>query len=309
MAFLRKHWMLAVVILIAIIFSSTKTIPAEKRGLKFTLGKVNEKVLSPGLHFNIPLIQSIKTFSLRPMELSMEIEVGPDGAITKDNQTIGAKLTAFYKYTEHDLVTMYKDYGETRLQSLITKAMDESFKAQVGTIDIFDLPVKQDETRGAVFNSAAKKMHGYPIVLTELRITNYDWSEAFDAQIEETMKKAQQVRQMAQDLEIKTLAAQKKVKEAIADKEAAILRAEGEKQAIVLASEARVIDGESKRQYNESIRATLDIEVAMRELDIREIEARNWNGAYVPSNNYGPIPVETGTLQPARNARSAPTDR
>lgn len=272
-------------------------INSDARGLKFTLGAISEKPLSPGLHFNVPFIQHIKKVTIQPIEVNFEVSVGADGAITKDNQTIGAQITFFYVYKENELPIMWKSFGEEKIKSITMKSVSESFKAQVGKHDIFVLPISQDSIRIKTLRQARGMMKNYPIELTELKINNYDWSDDFDAQIKETMNRSQQVKQKEQELLITEQEAQKKVKEAEAEKTASITRAEGEKAAAVLKAEAKAAEGEGIRKYNESIARTIEIQLKLRQLDIEEKRVDKWDGHYVPNNNYGPIPVQSGNIQ------------
>ncbi len=275
-------------------------INSDSRGLRFTFGAISNEALKPGLHLNVPLIQSIKTVTIRPMEVQTSIEVDSDGAITKDNQTIGAELTLFYIYKEDELPFMWKDFGEEKLKSIVLKSTMESFKAQVGKFDIFALPISQDSIRMKTIKQIRLMVSDYPITVTELKITNYDWSEDFDNQIKETMNRSQQVKQKEQELLITEQESQKVVKKAEADKTALITTAEGEKGAAQLRADAKALEGEGIRKYNESIAKTIDLEIKLRELHIKEITAEKWNGQYVPINNYGPIPVQTGGILPLK---------
>ena len=112
------------------------------------------------------------------------------------------------------------------------------------------------------------------------------------------MEQAQKVRQMEQDLLVTEKSAQKQVKEAQAQKEALITKAEGEKAAAILNAEAKAAEGEGIRKYNESVQRNMALEIEIRKLEIEKIKAEKWNGQYVPTNNYGPIPVQTGRIQP-----------
>ena len=143
-------------------------------------------------------------------------------------------------------------------------------------------------------------MSAYPITISELKITNYDWSDDFDKQIATTMERAQQVKQKQQELLIAEQEAQKKVKEAEAEKTALITRAEGEKEAAILIKDAKAAEGEGIKLYNEAVQKNMILEIELRKLEIERIKAQRWSGQYVPINNYGPIPVQTGNLQPTQ---------
>ncbi|MDD4290073.1 MAG: SPFH domain-containing protein, partial [Patescibacteria group bacterium] len=264
------------------------------------LGAIENRELQPGLHFKIPLFQSIKLIPIRPVQTEYLVPVGEDGAITKDNQTIGAKLTVFYVYNQGFLVKMWKDYGQEKLETIIAKTMLESFKGSIGKYDIFSLPVAQDSIRAITLQSIKGKMVNYPITITELKITNYDWSEEFDKQITQTMERAQQVKQKQQELLIAEQEAQKEVKQAEAAKTAMITKAEGEKAAALLLAEAKEAEGRGIQKYNEAVQKNMTLEVQLRQLEIEKIKAEKWNGQYVPTNHYGPIPIQTGAIQPSK---------
>ena len=148
----------------------------------------------------------------------------------------------------------------------------------------------------------------YPVILTDVKLTNFDWSPAFSAQIEETMKITQQVKIAEQQRQIKSVEAETQVIEAEAQKKAALLKAEAEyeqtlklaeaeKEKVRLEAEAKVLEGEALKAYNAAIKDNLEIELELRRLEVELTKAQKWNGQYVPTNNYGPIPVSTGSIQ------------
>jgi regulator of protease activity HflC (stomatin/prohibitin superfamily) len=294
---LIKYGVAAIVcIVLFFIFKPFEIVDAGSKGLKFRMGAIQNVVLDQGFNWNVPFVEKIKEITIRPIQLDDKVEVGANGAITKDNQTIGAQMTIFYTYDQNKLVSVYKDYSEDKLKSIISTTLKESFKGVVGNYTIFELPVKQDEIRSKIFEQIKSKMAGYPINITELKTTNYDWSDDFDNQIKETMNKSQQVKQAEQELLITQQTAQKKVKEAEADKQAMITRSEGEKEAIRLQAEAKALEGDGIKKYNESVATNWDIELKKIQLQIEMTKAEKWNGQYVSTNNYTPIPLETGSL-------------
>lgn len=287
----------AVIILIILLsINPLVKVDATERGLVFNWGALQEKILEPGIHFRTPFMTQIKTVTIQPIKIDHIVVVGNDGAITKDNQTVGAELTIFYRYRQDQLVNMWQDYGEEKIQSIMNSTLRESFKTTLGNYDIFKLPVSQEEIQGKVFGELQSKMGQYPIEITELKVVNYDWSDQFDAQITETMNRAQQVKQKEQELLITEQEAQKKVKQAEADKTALVTQAEGEKEAAALRADAKALEGEGIKKYNQSVAANWDIELKKIELEIERNRVEKWNGQYVPNNNYGPIPVETGSM-------------
>lgn len=264
-----------------------------KRGLKFTTGKLNNEVLPEGLNWKIPLFQKIKQVTIQPIQKDHQVVVGPDGAITKDNQNIGANITLFYKYKQEQLASMWRDLGEQGFANIAVKSMETGFKQAVGKNTIFDIAPIQKEIEAEVFNYLKLDLAKHPVELTGFKISNYDWPDSFEKAIEETMKKAQQVKQEAQNLLVLEQQAQKQVKQANASKQAMITVAEGEKLAAALRAEAKALEGEGIRKYNESIAKNMDQEIQFRKLEIDKIIAQRWNGQNVATNNYGPIPISS----------------
>ncbi|MFA5248475.1 MAG: SPFH domain-containing protein [Patescibacteria group bacterium] len=293
----KKLVIVAVGLIILLFFNPVVIVQSGSCGLLFQLGALKEKVLKEGVSLRVPILQSVKTISVRPQKIDFKVEVGQDGAITKDNQTIGSVLIVFYKYKAESLVKMWRDIGTDKMESIITQTVRENFKKVIGGNTIFEIAPNQEKIRARTIEITKSALNKYPIEITELKITNYDWNDAFDKQIEETMKRAQQVKQKEQELLVAEQESQKKVKQAEADKEATIKVAEGRKEAARLDAEAKVLTGEGIRKFNESIRATKDIEMQLRQLEIESKRIDRWNGQYVANNNYGPIPISQGVIQ------------
>jgi len=273
-----------------------ETVKAGNLGVLTTFGKV-KSVKNPGLVFRIPIVQDVVHITTQPIQVDFKIPVNENGAITKDNQTVGSDLTFFYKYVPERMAEVYEKYGTERLANIVKASGTECLKAELGTYEIFSIPMSQTKIQNNVITAMKAKMAEYPIEITEVKILNYDWSDVFDAQIEQTMTKTQEVKGKAQELLIAEQEAQKVVKTAEANKQALITEAEGEKEAARLNAEAKALEGEGIRKYNQSVQANMNLELKIRELEIAKIKAERWNGQYVPTNNYGPIPVQLGNVQ------------
>src|SRR3989339_134368 len=287
-------------ILAFFILNPVTCIDSGQKGLRFTMGSLEHTELDEGINFSLPVFQKIRLLTIRPIEHTFKIEVGPDGAITKDNQSIGVTISVFFAYVPGKLVTMWRHYGEEKMLAIITATSLENYKKVAGQYTIFDVAANQEKIRNAMSEMTKANLASYPVTVTEIKITNYDWSEAFEKQIESTMERAQQVKQKEQELLITEQEAQKQVKQANAQKTAMITLAEGRKESARLDAEAKVLEGEGIRKYNLSLAANMDIELQFRRLKIEQTFAERWNGQYVPTNNYGPIPVQTGGIQPTK---------
>ena len=270
----------AVVVLVA--FRPFTTVKSTERGVVYKFGAVNSK-LGEGLHFIIPFVESVKKIPITPQEMDLELPVAENGAITKDNQTIGANISIFYRFNDAEILDLAKNYGVDIVKQKVQKDTLEAFKQAIGQNTIFDVAQNQEKIRSQVKKMTNEKIGEYPVVIDDIKISNYDWSEEFDNQIASTMKIAQEAKQQEQQLKKVEIEAQQAVKKAEANKEAERLNAE-----------AMELKGKGVRAYNDAITSNqrnMELEIQLKKLEIEKIKAEKWNGQYVPNNNYGPIPV------------------
>ena len=270
----------AVVVLVS--FRPFTTVKSTERGVVYKFGAVNSK-LGEGLHFIIPFVESVKKIPITPQEMDLELPVAENGAITKDNQTIGANISIFYRFNDAEILDLAKNYGVDIVKQKVQKDTLEAFKQAIGQNTIFDVAQNQEKIRSQVKKMTNEKIGEYPVVIDDIKISNYDWSEEFDNQIASTMKIAQEAKQQEQQLKKVEIEAQQAVKKAEANKEAERLNAE-----------AMELKGKGVRAYNDAITSNqrnMELEIQLKKLEIEKIKAEKWNGQYVPINNYGPIPV------------------
>ena len=140
---------------------------------------------------------------------------------------------------------------------------------------------------------------GYlPVIVDKFTITNLDWSEEYDKQIEQTAMMAQQVEQMKQEVALSEQAAQKQVKEAQAKLEAEklnaaaeIAKAEGEAQAKKIRADADAYEAQKIAQNQAAYQRQWQYEIDLE-------RAKRWNGKEVPDAAY--VVPSTGTVVPLK---------
>lgn len=279
-----------VVVILLLAFMPFIIVQSGTVGVLKTWGKVQPVVLEPGIHAINPFSDSVVDVSIKPVQSDYNIEVGPSGAFTKENQTVGADVTVFFHFDKDTAAKMVANYGADKISSMIGSATRESFKDVIGTYSVFDISASQPSIRGQVLEKLKSKIADLPVQLSDFRINNYAWSQAFDAQIQATMQAAQQVKKAEQDLKLTEQQAQKQVKEAEATRQALILTAEGEKAAASLRADAKALEGEGIAKYNAAVAKNMDMEIKLKQLEIERIRAEKWNGVQ-PQNNYFVPPV------------------
>ncbi len=281
-------------ILVLLIGSNTFTViePSE-RGVLITLGEVTGGILEPGMHFHTPFISRIQKYSIVPKGLNVTFSVGADGAITKDMQTVGSQVSVFFRYSEGRILEAITKYSDSILESAITRSLISCVKESVGKYSIYDLVESQDKINADVTSSMNDRLKDYPIEITQLTISNWDWSDDFDKQIKETMNRTQQVRQAEQDLKLAETNSQKQIAEAEAQKKAAEQKAEADLIKAQKAAEAKKVEADALAYYNGKVAQNYNVEIKLKELEIELERAKKWDGKQVPT--YVPI-TAAGTI-------------
>lgn len=282
-----------------------------ERGIMTTFGKPSPEVLQPGLHFKSPIGQYIEKRDISQIEYEKTFPVGPDGAISKDMQTIGVTFTLYWGYDEnriYEVVTSFKD--EQKIYQPISTAVKAALKSEIGKYSVEEIIQNQtkitEDVRSSFEND--KDIARLPIIIYSFKIGNWDWSDDYDAMIRKTMTRKQEVEQMKQEVALSEQAAQKQVKEAEAEKqrieleaEAALIKAQKEADADVAKAkgeaEAKRVRAEAERYEAEQIAKASEMKKAqwkheetMKELEAKIKHEESWNGEMVPSY----IPITAG---------------
>lgn len=259
------------------------TIESTERGILYKWWAVQGTVLSEGLHLLTPFADEVRRVKITPIQEQIDIPVSSQWSITKDNQTIWANITLFYRYKENELINIAKNYGFETLKQKATKDVTESFKQVIGQYTIFDVAGKQEEIRKLVISGSNTKIGNYPVIIDDIKISNYDRSDEFDNQIAKTMSIAQETKQQEQELKKIEVSSQQIVKQA-----------EANKQAEALNAEALKLKGEGIRDYNQAITSNpknMELELKLKQLEIEKILATKWNGQRVSEQNFTPLPL------------------
>ena len=276
-------WIIFILAIIVLINWPLVKVNSTERGIVSRWWAIQDRVLHEGLYVIMPFADKVITIPITPQTMPIDIPVSSAGAITKDNQTIGSDLTVFYRFKDTELVNAAKNYGFDMLRSKLTKDTTEAFKQTIGQYTIFDVAQKQEEIRVKFIAAVKDKIGTYPVIIDDVKVSNYDWSDEFDAQIALTMKIAQESKQQEQELNKIKISAQQQVVQAQANFDAEKLNADAAK-----------VKGEGIAAYNAAITANprnMELELALKNLEIEKILAERRDWKRVSTNNYWPIPV------------------
>lgn len=198
-----------------VLMGSFYVIDPGERGIVVTMGKVNSVASSEGLGFKTPFFSSVVRMSVR-----QQTEEVKAPAFSSDLQMLSTTVKVLYRIPETGVVEIYQKYSGNPFDSLIAPRVQEALKeSTVG--ETAEGIVKKRETIKLKTLEAARKKIGTILVIEDIVIEDVKLSQELENAIEQKMVQEQEA------------AKAKFTKEkAEIDAQTAVIRADGEAQAI-----------------------------------------------------------------------------
>jgi len=172
-------------------FDSFDAVGAGKVGVVTRVGAVN-RIANPGLVIKIPFIESV-----HEMETRTQIEQVDASSASKDLQEVKAKIALNFHLRGEKAVEVFQNIGIEYKERIIAPGMQEAFKATTAQFSAADLIGKREEVKKLAYEELKKRFDKYNIVVDDFNIVNFDFSELFNASIEDKVR-AQQKKEQTQ---------------------------------------------------------------------------------------------------------------
>lgn len=236
-----------VAIAVIVLFSSFYTVKAGYRGVELTFGKPNMEEASEGLHFKIPLIQTVKKLSVQTQKYE-----APVSSASKDLQIVSTTVAVNYHLDPSQVAEVYQGIGKEYADRIVQPAVQEVVKSVTATFTAEELITKRPEVKALIDEALKIRLGERGLLVETVSLTDFDFSTQFNAAIEAKVTAAQKALKAEQDLERIKIEAQQIEAAAIGQKNADIARAEGANQAKILRAKAdaqaiKLIQDELKR--------------------------------------------------------------
>ena len=214
--------LIAVIVVIAVVYSSVFTVRETEQALVFELGKPVEKQVETGLNFKIPFIQEVRYFDKRVLDYDASAKEIP----TADQKQV--VVDAFTRYRINDPLGFYTAVNtELNLQQRLDAVIDNSLRDVLGDVQLADVLTPKRAQMMRDFTQLVKEQAaGFGVEVVDVRIKRIDLPEANSQAI---------YRRMSTERE----------------KEARLFRAEGDKVSRRIRADAdkqqRIIEAEAKK--------------------------------------------------------------
>ncbi len=243
-------WGIVVLIILMVIFGSFTVIGAGDRGVVIRVGAVS-RVLEPGPHFKLPFVEHVVKVTVQTQKEQVETD-----AASQDLQTVKAVVAVNYNVSADKVSDLYVTVGSDYKARVIDPAIQEAVKAATAKYTAEQLITQRPKVKEDILLSLKSILSPKDINVSDVSITNFDFSPSFNAAIESKVTAEQQA-----------LQAKNKLAQVEYEKQQRIAQAQGEAEAIRI--QAQAITQQGGENY-----------VRLKELE-------SWNGSRCTTYCFG----------------------
>lgn len=207
--------LLTVITVICIVMFGTTFVPSGSTGIRVTFGAASDEGLDDGLKFHIPFVQKIITINNKVVRTDVDAY-----SASKDLQQIHSTISVNYSISPESSVRIYKTIGKDPENTIVRPAIQEASKAVTARYTAEELIVYRDKVSMEMCSEIQNKLANYGMVVEDVNIIDFDFSEEFNKAIEEKQTAQQKALQAEQDLARIKVESEQKVVTARAEAEA-----------------------------------------------------------------------------------------
>ncbi len=213
-------WIVAAFVLLIVILGSFTVVSPGDRGVVIRVGSI-KGVLDSGIHLKAPFIDTVEKISVRTQKEQVETD-----AASQDLQTVKAVVAVNYNVDADKVADLWRTLGSEYKSRVIDPAIQEAVKAATAKYTAEQLITQRPKVKEDIRLSLSSILSPKDIVVSDVSITNFDFSPSFNAAIEAKVTAEQQALQSKNLLEQKKYEAEQTVVTAKAQAEAIQIQAQ-----------------------------------------------------------------------------------
>jgi len=191
-----------------------------QRGVVIQLGAVQDMVLGEGIHFVMPITQSVKKMDVQ----IQKVEV-PSEASSKDLQMVHAKVALNYHLDAMKVNKIFQTLGDDIDSRIIAPAIQEYLKKSTAMFTAEELISKRELVKDEFKRSLSLALIVNNVIVDNVFITNFEFSKEFNHAIEQKVTAEQEALREKNNLAKIKFLAEQKVATATADATAIAIQA------------------------------------------------------------------------------------
>jgi len=216
-----------VIVVISLLAGGLYTVPAGQRAVLLTFGKPDMEAKGEGLHFKLPIVQSVELMDVKTRIYTQQVH-----AASTDLQVVGTQVALNYRLAAEKAPIMYKEVGLDYESTIILPVVQETVKSCTALYKAEELVTKREASKAQIDSMLKDRLAARHIVVEAVSITDFDFSENFNAAIEAKVTAEQTA-----------LAAKNKLEQVKYEAEQTVAKAKAEAEAIRIQAEAITSQG------------------------------------------------------------------
>lgn len=178
-----KKWLWLIIPALALwgLLSGIRAVDTGKIGVVTQYGQVTGREVSEGLALVWPFgINDITIYDIK-----VQKEVADTQAATKDLQDVSAEVVLNYHLNRGEVSKIHQTIGATYKDRIVTPALSETFKGASAKYNASELITERAAVKKDVYDQLNSRLSKYGIVVDDVSITNFKFSDSFAKAIEE----------------------------------------------------------------------------------------------------------------------------
>lgn len=291
---------LAVFVAAAAAWMSYYTVDEGERAVVLTFGEIS-KVTDPGLHFKVPLVQSVSRYSTRVQKTSFGDSENVLSAYSNDQQIIESyRISITWAYDATKIEDVYRHFGAERassvFQNVVSPTVQQSTKAILGQYTAQTIIQQRARLDAEIEERLREQLKAYPIHIISIQFEDINFSATYEDVIEQTARTKMEVEKAENELKRIQVEAQQQVAQAEARNRAIKLQADAEAYQIETKAKAEAEAIRLRGQALSRNPALVELTIAEKwDGSVPETVVQSGDGqSIVPLMNIGKSAAETG---------------
>jgi regulator of protease activity HflC (stomatin/prohibitin superfamily) len=200
-------------VVLTLLFGSFFVVQPGEQALVFnSFVGLKETVYGEGLHFKVPFIDSAIKMNIR-VQKQQEIVA----AASKDLQDVSAEVAVNFQIDKAQIVDIYRRVGkattgEDYMQSqIMNPIIQESVKSITAEYTAEELITKRPAVKNEIDKVIKERLSAYNIIVTDISITDFKFSDVFTRAIEEKVVSLQTALKEENNLKVVQFQAQQMI--------------------------------------------------------------------------------------------------
>lgn len=289
-----------IAILLTVLGSGLVYVESNERGVVKTVraGGVRQQALEPGLHWILPVVEQVVTYSISNQTYTMsfasqEGQVEGDDSIrarTKDGQEVIIDASVIYRIDPAKVVQLHIVWQNNYENGVVrpeTRGIIRDVASQYGIEEV--VSTKRSEMVQIITDILGESLAENNLDLLDFILRDIHFSEEYAIAVEQKQIAEQQAQQAAFVVEQKRQEAEQARQVAQGQADAAVIAAQG-------AAEARVIQAEAEAEANRLLAESLTPELVQYQYVLKL--APGVQTIFIPTGNQFILPLPGGVQVP-----------